>query len=465
MSDLELSNVQGLILRSYGMSHARLFVLRIDSPPLAKQFLRALVSGENPAVPPITTGALWNVKPDCTLNLGITYAGLQALGLPDSSLQSFPQEFAAVSLDRLTALGDVGESAPENWIAGLAWSAGKPSAAHLFLLTLAQDKPSLETVSAALRQRFGADGAMTELAIIEGEALPGRRLHFGYIDGLSQPRIEGVPSEGGLDDQPLAPTGEFLLGYPNQYGNQYPVPAPPELGQNGTYAAFRLLKQDVAAFEAFLEAQSPAVPVQPGVDPKEKLAAKLCGRWRNGVPLALSPETDTPDPPLAFDQLNAFDYAPSADYPNTYDDHKGFRCPLGAHIRRANPRSGVVAGRGNHLHRVLRRGMPYGPVYDPANPHDGIERGLFGVFLCASLKDQFEFLMTQWINGDSFGLGGDLDPVAGNNDPARSQFKLPLTETPHQPLYLTGFERFVVTRGSAYCFLPSLTAIRFLAAL
>ena len=32
------------------------------------------------------------------------------------------------------------------------------------------------------------------------------------------------------------------------------------------------------------------------------------GRWRNGVPLVLSPHTDKPEPAVARDKLNEFDY-------------------------------------------------------------------------------------------------------------------------------------------------------------
>jgi hypothetical protein len=107
--------------------------------------------------------------------------------------------------------------------------------------------------------------------------------------------------------------------------------------------------------------------------------------------------------------------------------------------------------------------MPYGPPYDPANPKDGIERGLLGLFINGSLAQQFEFLMSTWINqGDFVGLNNMRDPLVGNNTPQESKFLVPSEEGTKT---VTGFSRFVVTRGSLYCFLPSITALNYLASL
>ena len=141
-----------------------------------------------------------------------------------------------------------------------------------------------------------------------------------------------------------------------------------------------MIVTDVVGFENNLQKNKEKI------DP-ELLAAKMCGRWRNGVPLALSPETDSPPDGISSDQLNNFGYM-NADGTG---DPRGLRCPVGAHIRRVNPRGQPVAGQGepggsNNAHRMIRRGMPYGPVYDPAQPYDGIERGLLGYFINASIE-------------------------------------------------------------------------------
>jgi deferrochelatase/peroxidase EfeB len=250
-----------------------------------------------------------------------------------------------------------------------------------------------------------------------------------------------------------------LIGYPSQFVNfSYPVPQPDVHGLNGSFGALRILEQDTAGFEKFLEDNS-------GVIDKELLAAKICGRWRNGTPLSLSPDTANPIPPIPPEKLNWFEYKPTDEVPDAFDDKRGYRCPIGSHIRRNNPRSADVAGGNGHKHRIVRRGLPYGPPFDPANPNDGQERGLLGLFLCVSLKDQFEFLMSEWVNDGLFapGLGRSKDAVIGDNSPADSEFKIARPKEEGGSITIRGFSKFVTTRGSAYCFFPSIPALRHIA--
>ncbi len=249
----------------------------------------------------------------------------------------------------------------------------------------------------------------------DGRALPGNIAHFGYRDGFAQPTIAGGLPPIVPDVLPPAPAGEFLFGYPSQYTDfTYPVPSPADrLGVNGSFVAYRILAQDCAGFEAFLARSARDT----GLD-AELIAAKLCGRWRNGIPLALSPES--PDLDLPPERYNSFDYTPTETVPDAFDDRRGHRCPIGAHVRRMNPRHSTVAGNSGLKRRLVRRGLPYGPPFDPATPDDGIERGLLGLFVGVSLKDQFEFLMSDWANKGSFapGLRGTRDAIIGDNSPA-----------------------------------------------
>lgn len=453
MPDLNLADIQGLILRSYNMPFVRHFVLRINSADGAKNFIGGLVNGNPASSPQIAIASPWDVKPDYCLNIGFTYEGLKALKLPDSSLKSFPKEFVQGVAARAEQLGDTGDSAPENWKGKL----GTPEA-HVLMTLFAQGIDVLESVTTTLRSLFTQQDAIAELSHHDGNALPDNRTHFGYKDGFSQPTIEGGPLESLPNPLPHAPAGEFLLGYPSQFPNfTYPVPTPSELGVNGSFVAFRILQQDVDGFEKLLQEKAPKIGMS-----EEKLAAKICGRWRNGVPLVLSPDTDSPQTPIAPDQMNNFDYVTSSDEQPGFNDEQGYRCPIGSHIRRTNPRSGKVAGNSGNFRRLVRRGLSYGPPYNPAHPNDGIERGTLGMFICVSIADQFEFIMTDWVNNGAFagGLSGTKDPMIGNNTPEDSKFKIPAAGGPK---IVTGFSQFVTTRGSAYCFLPSITALKYMA--
>src|ERR1700760_599611 len=119
----------------------------------------------------------------------------------------------------------------------------------------------------------------------------------------------------------------------------------------------------------------------------------------------------------------------------------------------------------NHSRRLIRRGMPHGPMYDPAHPDVTEERGLLGNFIGANLGAQFEAMSCDWLN---LGLQdpritGSNDPVVGANDPGTSWFDMPLKSG--ATIRLRGLPRFVQTRGGAYTFLPSISAIRYLGSL
>jgi deferrochelatase/peroxidase EfeB len=425
--ELDLADIQGTILRGYRVTYVRHFVLHVTDPPGARRFLGHLAHGHRAlGVPRVTTAERWPAKPRSFLNVGLTYQGLLALGLPEQDLR-FPAAFRRGATDPGTAeaVGDTGNSAPAQWVGGLSDGAQ----VHLILSLWATDSLDvLEEVSARLRAAFG--GGLGELSHQDATAMADNKVHFGYTDNISQPNVEGTPPRKPRyrDGQPLTPVGEFLLGYPNQSGHEarYEV-QPAVLSKNSSFSAYRILEQDVAGFEEFLTTYS----AQVGTD-RETLAAKVCGRWRNGVPLVLSPDTAEPAPPIPREMLNDFDYIdsdPATDEKDEKDDTNGFRCPIGAHIRRGNPRSQPIVGSGNHTHRIVRRGMPYGPPYDPSRPYDGVPRGLVGHFINADLANQFEFLMRQWMNGDTFvrsvpNEGGDpvlnisgRDVFVGANDP------------------------------------------------
>jgi deferrochelatase/peroxidase EfeB len=465
---IDYSDVQGTILRGYRVDLARHFILRITNPAAAGAFIGNLVSGTG-GLPAITTAAPWMQKPECFVNISFTSTGLAALGVSAADLATFDQAFQRGATSSTTAemIGDVGASAPANWVGGLSDGAN----VHVVLnLWVTSDPQVLESVTAQLRAAFAA--GMTELSSFDANALPDTGIQFGYRDSISQPTIQGAPprKSPSPDDQPVVATGEFLQGYPNQDGGVTTL-SPTELSTNCSYAAFRILRQDVAGFESFLTTYA----AKAGIDP-ELLAAKVCGRWRNGNPLELSPTSQLPL--LPDDQLNDFTYCGTD---AATDDTLGLKCPIGSHLRRNNPRNEAVIGAGSPFHRIVRRAMPYGPVYDPAHPDD-TPRGLIGYFINASLTQQFEFLQSQWNATSTFvmsasGPGGSSqgnavfnisgqDVFLGVNDPSGSSLTLAAAgANGKNNTTLTGFSRMVTTVGSVYCFFPSIAGLAYLSKL
>lgn len=471
-----LADVQGNILRGYTEKpHVRYLILEVADPGAARRWLADSVSGRN-GVPQITSGDWGKNKPKTCFNIGLTYEGLRALGTPGSSLEMFPSEFVEGMTARALKLGDVGASAPKNWSKPF----DIPERIHLIATIYAENVDQLNEV----QERAIPKGskAFELLGLREGYSFPGDFVHFGYRDNITQPRFEEVPdSQRHPDRQPKAPLGTVLLGHrTNLEGLTWRVPQPVELGYNGTFNAFRVLKQDVAGFEKYLDQAASylldhplgKLLLSPDAEAKicevlsvhgrkgalrEFVAANLCGRWRDGTPLALS--ADAPDPNV---DLTDFDYIGDS------------RCPHGAHIRRCNPRGGQIVQRiANNSRRLVRRGVPYGPPYDPSKPYDPRkpgdgdepERGLLGNFIGASLGAQFEAMSYDWLN---LGLQdpritGSNDPITGANDPRTSWFNLSLKSG--ETIRLPGLPEFVSTRGGAYTFLPSLKAIEYLGSL
>jgi deferrochelatase/peroxidase EfeB len=465
---IDLTDIQGNLLRGYRSANARHFALAVGDAKGAAAFIAGLVSGDEQESPQITTAEQWDDKPHYTLNLGLTWAGLQALGVPAGLLNDFPTAFQQGPAFRAQApdpdyaggvgLGDVGQSDPSHWIVG-----GAATPAVHMMLSLYTDEhrvQRLDELSARLRAIF-ATSKLTEIFAQDANALPDGKVHFGYRDGIAQPQIAGAPGRERPDMQPQANVGDFLLGrdYVNTYGGNFLGGLPSELGDNATYGAFRILRQDVHGFEQFLRHRGHRWQLDP-----ELVAAKLLGRWRNGVPLTLSPDSAEPDPPITKGKLNEFDYAPAPGHTTFYDDAEGRRCPIGSHIRRLNPRGSLVMGKPNSR-RIVRRGMPYGPPFDPDAPDDA-ERGLVGLFVCGDLELQYEFILRVWANEDiaTHGLRGTRDPILGAQPSIGGQFVV-RTNDSRDPIMLTGLPRLTQTRGSVYCLIPGIGGLGHLASI
>ncbi|HUG21490.1 cytochrome P450 [Piscinibacter sp.] len=456
-AQIDLADVQGNILRGYRARHALHFALAIDDGDGARRFLAALTDGDSAKTPRVSSATVESESPAYLLNIGFTHWGLNTLGVPADALQRFPQAFREGPADTQRAWknGDFEASDPLHWRLG---GPGTP-AVDLLVSLYTRDAAELEVRRDQL-DALRANCGLRTVSVHRTDALPNGKVHFDYRDSIGQPHVAGAPPRSmGPDMQPAAQAGEFLLGrgYVNQYGGNFIGMLPPALADNGTYAAVRMLEQDVRAFHGLLEDAGRRHDVQP-----DMVAAKLMGRWQNGRALSVSPVNDGgPVTDKQLPRLNHFDFAPTTRRPDVFDDADGARCPVGSHIRRLNPRSALATGK-PHSRRIIRRGMAYGPAYDPKNPADTEERGLFGLFICGDLEAQFEFLMQFWVNGDlsAHGLRGTQDPILGTQKMGgRFSFQV---DGRTEPLTVQ-VPRLISTRGSLYMFMPGIGGLRHLA--
>jgi len=436
---VEASDIQATVLRPRPSPYRGEYVLlRVGDADQGREMLRRIIPHIAPA------DEWWKPSLPGWLGIAFTFEGLRALGVPQASLDSFPIEFRQGMAARAAILHDVGANAPANW----HYPFGTKDA-HVALAIYAKDDQGLARILELARKSQQDLPQITVVYRMQFGELPGGRNPFGFKDGLHNPHVEGSgpPLRPGSGESIKA--GEFIMGYPDELGEVAAAPIPQELRQNGSFAAIRKFHLDVAAFRRYLRenASSP--------DEAELIAAKMVGRWRSGAPLVLAPDHD--DTQLGSDpsRNNEFCYA---------DDMKGLKCPFSAHIRRINPRDSlkndIVAV---NLHHFLRRGTNYGsPLPEGVLEDDGAERG--GVFLLigAHLKQQFEFVQSQWAtDGNFISHGTEQDPIIGNNE-GDGVFTIPKKPVRRR---LHGLPKFVTVRGGEYCFMPGLRALRWLAAL
>jgi Dyp-type peroxidase family len=377
---------------------------------------------------------------DTWVSAALSFQGLKALGVPQALLDSFPLQFQQGMAARAKALGDVGESSPENWEKPLG-----SADVHVVITGLSRDSKHLESALDRVRKGYQELSGVTAIWRQDCHASADEKEPFGFKDGISHPAIEGSGIPGSNPQERPLKAGEFVLGYPDEISDTPGMPQPEVLGRNGSYVVFRKLYQRVAAFRQYLRANASSPEAE------ELLAAKMMGRWRSGAPLALCPMHDNPELGVNPRRNNDFLFKT--------DDPTGYKTPPGSHIRRMNPRDASIAGVAR-IHRMIRRGTSYGPLLPQGvTEDDGADRGLMFAFVGANLGRQFEFIQSEWMNDSAF-FGGtsEKDSVAGAGD-GTGTFNVPRRPI---PMRLNGVPRFVVTRGGEYCFLPGLRALRWI---
>jgi Dyp-type peroxidase family len=471
----QLDDVQGIIVRGYGrLEDACYVLLEVSDVAAAKRWLAAL---------PLTDGR--SDPAERALNVAFTFSGMAVLGLAAETLGTFSHDFqeGMVAPHRSHILGDRGSNAPELW----HWGGPNNPAIHILLLLYASTDAELGVFYRSIASTFET-GGVREIRTLEAVLLRSEdgcsKEHFGFCDAISQPFIAGL--EKAAPAAITVETGEFILGYPNEYGKltERPLVSPErdpaellpdavegtgqrDFGHNGTYLVFRQISQDVGQFWRFVAAAVGGEDGHASSEARIRLASKMVGRWPSGAPLLLAPEHDQPE----LRRANDFLYHA--------EDPRGYRCPIGSHVRRTNPRDALEPQPGsersiaiNKRHQILRRGRAYGePVVPSLSPDEMLhadaagDRGLHFICLGANLSRQFEFVQHSWCNNAKFnGLYDDPDPLIGDRDPRGKGKQGTFTEQA-EPIRrrTTGMPDFVGIRGGGYFFLPGLRAVRYLA--
>lgn len=254
--------------------------------------------------------------------------------------------------------------------------------------------------------------------------------HFGYADGVSQPRLiekGGIAAENYDQHVPLS-----LVLSEDRHGGGY-----------GSFLVYRKLEQDVESFRAAVE----RVASELGED-EELVGAMAIGRFKNGTPLT-SHGAPKPDYDRRSDE--DFDYS---------EDPDGAKCPFHAHVRKVNPRGSMGFMRNmlarEQSRRIARRGITY------ESPEDGSVGLLFMCFQ-SDIRDQFETLQRFWANSSNFPeLGAGLDPVIGQDRGEQEENDFPnwssgYASTERERI---GFGEHVRLCGGEYFFAPSLAGLR-----
>lgn len=436
---LELNDIQHILLSRAPAMTGRYEFLTFKDPSGGREWLAGIKDKIVSAAEFSNTVAADNRW----ITVAFTWNGLRALGLDESSLATFPDEFKQGMVARAEMLGDTGKNHPDNWTD----STSSPDL-HAIVILFARDGTERARCELEHKKLIERCKGVEILSSLDLEATPPfdyAHDHFGYRDRLSQPAIEGAgdPPTPGSGDA-LKP-GEFILGYPDEVGPPSNLPQPEVLSRNGSFMAYRRMEEHVGLFRDFLKENGDTPEAQ------ELVAAKLMGRWRSGAPLVLNPHKDNPEMGADPQRNNNFDY-------KKMDPH-GYAVPLGSHVRRMNPRD---TAHNMNRRRMIRRGATYGPALPEGAPDDGVERGIAAFVICASLIRQFEFAQNVWANDKNFHeLGNERDPFIGNQDG-----KLDYT-IPKRPIKtkITGLPSFTTVHGGAYFFLPGIKAIKYLVGL
>ncbi len=476
---LDKSNIQSLVFGSMAKQfpHSKMLFIALNenaSKAANKKLMTFLLNnvkfGER-----LSEHQCWQVA--------FTERGLRRIGLNADTKFSNVFRQGMDSKARQRILGDLEQHSPENWL----WGHNEKQI-DLLLINYFADyedgaKKSRQQLDKLLKDAK-AKVIHEQATFIKSDDERPAVEHFDFSDGVSQPIISGTRKSHRTEQiDHRVQAGEILCGYPDERGNVAPSPVidaefdgdnilPEEpfqprsgeykdFGFNGTYLVVRQLEQHVDSFKQFCETNAKRIQSDydmPQAD-ADWVAAKMIGRWKDGRPLVSYPYNH-----LKGEKLNDFRYRE--------EDPQGLQCPLGAHIRRANPRDSFADNTDedkaaqiklSNRHRILRVGRAYDN--DPLNTDDKEKGGKGLMFMCmnSDIERQFEFVQQTWLNNSNFhGLSKQEDALSSGQCPVNKTFSIP---TEQGMIRLRNLNSFVTVRGGAYFFMPGKQALVYLSKL
>ncbi|KAF8579288.1 Dyp-type peroxidase [Ramaria rubella] len=440
---LNFSNIQGDILIGMRKNKEVFFFFGIQSVPTFKSKLASDI------YPLITSTAQLldntTTMPATLLNIAFSQSGLTTLGVSGGLVNS-SDPFATGQANDSVNLGDP-QPITNNWIPGFV----DTNSLHGMFLICSNTTENVNAELAHIRAILG--DSIVEIHRLHGAARPGSEQgheHFGFLDGIGQPAVDGF-SPTVFPGQAEVAASAILFGQTDDSNNV-------TWAQDGSFLAFRQLKQLVPEFNKFLADNAVLVPgVNTPAEGAALLGARMMGRWKSGAPIALTPLKDIPSLGTNPQINNDFTFLNEVD---------NFGCPFSAHIRKTNPRADLTGDiNGFPTHHIIRAGIPYGPEVTPteaASNTTTIERGLAFVSYQSSIPNGFQFLQQRWANNPKFFPHPNF-PVPGF-DPVIGAFEgkprnVQGLDLAHRTRNITLYTDFVQSRGGEYFFAPSLSAI------
>ena len=239
----------------------------------------------------------------------------------------------------------------------------------------------------------------------------------------------------------------------------------------GSYLVFRKLHQDVNGFDKRIRVLAGEIAKtfinEKGVHPHKEafiefVEGQVMGRFKNGVPISLSPNSREKDIPCLH-SFNNFNLILDKVTGNKIigkgynDDKDGAKCPIHAHIRLANPRTKellIDINQPKPPRVIIRRSIPYKYSKD--------DQGLLFMCFQRDLISQFIAIQENWFNAISYGGKENLkvDPIVGTKDASSGNEENPLEWNNiwgKKGDLKFSFSDFVTLKGGEFFYAPPLS--------